>query len=135
MSTQSHSGPKVLVVEDEIPLQKAITQKLERSGLTAVGVRSVAEAETALSEDTTIQAIWLDHYLLGQESGLDLVVKLKGSGAQYQAIPIFVVSNTASDDKVQQYLKLGVVEYYVKATNKLEQIIDDVKQTLGIQQV
>ncbi len=120
----------ILVVEDEMPLQNAIVQKLKISDFNAIGVRSVSEALEKLEKDLSIKAIWLDHYLMGQESGLDLVKKLKSKEGRLHDIPIFVVSNTASNDKVKEYVVTGITEYFVKATNRLDQIIDDIKKTL-----
>jgi hypothetical protein len=47
-------------------------------------------------------------------------------------VPIFVVSNTASADKVQSYLQLGVNKYYTKADYRLDDIIKDIKTFLKI---
>ncbi len=116
----------ILVVEDERPLLEAIRTKLELGGFNVVTARSVEEAFNHI-EDINIDAVWLDHYLLGKESGLDFVVKCKGENSKYKNIPIFVVSNTASPDKVKKYIQLGVSNYYTKAEKRLEDIINDIK--------
>ncbi len=41
-----------------------------------------------------------------------------------------MVSNTATDDKVKTYLKLGAEKYYTKSDYRLDYIIDDIKKTL-----
>lgn len=120
----------ILVVEDEKPLQTAVVTKLNHVGFDAFGVRSVDEAIEALDAHPQVRAIWLDHYLFGKKSGLDLVETLKKEGSKWKSLPIFVVSNTASPDKVQRYLQLGVDEYFVKATNRLDEIIKDVQTVL-----
>ncbi|MFB6181446.1 MAG: hypothetical protein ABEJ24_00950 [Candidatus Magasanikbacteria bacterium] len=76
-------------------------------------------------ENNDIDAMWLDHYLLGSESGLEFLNRLKGEGSLGRDLPIFVVSNTASEDKVKSYLSFGVDQYYTKADNNLGEIIDD----------
>lgn len=119
----------ILVVEDEVPLQKAIKTKLEKSGFSVVTARKTKQALNLLKDLERIDVIWLDHYLLGQEDGLDLVIKLKAD-IRWKKIPIFVVSNTASADKVNTYLKFGVNKYYTKADYRLDQIIDDINKTL-----
>lgn len=120
----------ILVVEDERPLLDAIKKKLENSNLDVVTARSVDQALSYLEDVGTIDAIWLDHYLLGGESGLDLVTKIKGDGAKWKQIPIFVVSNTASADKVQAYMRFGVDKYFVKSNFRLDQIIEAMKEYL-----
>jgi len=118
-----------LVVEDEQPLLDAIKIKLEKSGFEAVTARSVEQALNFLQDIEKIDVIWLDHYLLGKENGLDFVVKLKNDET-WKKIPIFVVSNTASADKVKTYLELGVEKYYTKADYRLDDIIGDINKSL-----
>lgn len=121
----------VLVLEDEKPLLDAIRLKLEKVGFEPLTCRSVEQAMNYLNDkDINVSVIWLDHYLLGKETGLDFVAKVKES-EQWKEIPIFVVSNTASQDKVHSYLGLGVSKYYTKSDYKLEQIIGDIKLALS----
>lgn len=120
----------ILVIEDEKPLLNAIQKKLELSDFEVLTARSVDDAMRALKEHTGVRALWLDHYLLGKESGLDFVARLKESSA-YQHLPIFVVSNTASPEKVQSYLHLGVNKYYTKSDNSLDQIIADIQKEVS----
>ena len=124
--------PSVLVVEDEMPLLKAIQAKLEQSGFDVVTARSVEQAVGYIDDDVRIDAVWLDHYLLGKQNGMDLVSRCKVEGAPTANIPIFLVSNTASGVKVQSYLKLGVNKYYVKAQVRLDTVVNDIKQELGL---
>ncbi len=124
----------ILAVEDEQPLLEAIKAKLEKSGFSVVTARTVEQAKNHLLDIGKIDVIWLDHYLLGKENGLDFVAWCKKDGSQFKKIPIFVISNTASADKVQTYLKLGVNKYYVKAEKRLEEIIGEIIRELNIQQ-
>lgn len=114
----------ILVVEDELPLQNAIKAKLESEGIDTVTARSVEQAMEYVNT-MDIDLIWLDHYLLGKDDGLDLVEKIK-TNDKYKKIPIFVVSNTASNKKFQTYLSLGVEKYYVKSNCKLDCIVNDI---------
>ncbi len=123
-------NPTVLVVEDERPLAEAVVLKLKKNGFEAVSARSVEQALEYLKTLKSVSAIWLDHYLLGKENGLDLVMALKGSEGPWKSIPVFVVSNTAGPDKVQSYLHLGVNKYFVKAENRLDDIIAEIKKSL-----
>ncbi len=61
---------------------------------------------------------------------MDFVVWCKEEGKDFNKIPIFVVSNTATPDKIQTYLQLGVTDYYVKAEKKLDEIVDEIKKNL-----
>lgn len=122
----------ILVVEDEKPLAVAVSAKLNKKGFQVVTARAVEQAKNYVTDLERIDAIWLDHYLLGKEDGLDFVAWCKGEeNKKFKNIPIFVVSNTASPDKVSSYLSLGVKDYYIKANYKLEKIIEDIGERLG----
>ena len=119
----------ILVVEDEKPLLEAIRITLEKDDFKVITARSAKDAYSLLESPEKIDVIWLDHYLLGKENGLDLVIKLK-SQKQYKNIPVFIVSNTASADKVKSYIRLGVNKYYTKANYRLDSIIGDIRDYL-----
>lgn len=114
-----------LVVEDDLSLAKAINKKLQLSGFATVTARSVDDA-LKLMDDTPPNVIWLDHYLLGNKDGIDFASKVKAHD-EWKHIPMYVVSNTASTDKLDLYTKLGVDRYYVKADHRLDEIIADIK--------
>lgn len=97
----------ILVLEDERPLLEIIQSKLETEDLSVIVARSVGQALGYLKEGVRVDAVWLDHYLFGEEDGLDFVTKLRRSDPGRE-LPVFVVSNTVSQKKVQQYLSLGV---------------------------
>jgi DNA-binding NtrC family response regulator len=120
----------ILVVEDERPLLSAIKSKLERSGFTVVTAESTEQALEQLKEVGKVSAIWLDHYLLGKENGLDLVAKCKQKDSWCKKIPIFAISNTASAKNTHAYQKLGVTKYYVKAEKRLDEIIAEINEAL-----
>ncbi|KKR21924.1 MAG: Two component transcriptional regulator, winged helix family [Candidatus Moranbacteria bacterium GW2011_GWA2_39_41] len=116
----------ILVVEDELEIQKFIIKKLEDGCFSVVAVKTVDEALDVLSENK-IDALWLDHYLFGEKSGFDLVVELKSNEKLWGKIPVFVVSNTAGPDDIQSYLELGITKYFVKSNATLGQIVDELK--------
>jgi len=120
----------ILVVEDERPLLEAIKKKLELSGFTVLTARSTDQAYAYIEDIGKIDAVWLDHYLLGKESGLDFVARCKTEGSKCKNIPIYVVSNTASDDKVKSYIRFGISKYFVKAENRLDVIVAEIKRYL-----
>jgi DNA-binding NtrC family response regulator len=120
----------ILVVEDEKPLLDAICIKLKKTCFDTLSARTVEQALNYLRDVKNIEAVWLDHYLLGKEDGLDFLIKIK-ENKNFKKIPVFVVSNTASHDKIASYLRLGAVKFYVKAEKRLDEIIDDIKEYLN----
>lgn len=141
----------ILVIEDERPLLEVVNARLEKNGFGVIAARSVDQVFDAnleknglgiisaksikqaldyLTDLEKIDAIWLDHNLLGKENGLDLVKKFKANGGRWKNIPIFVVSNTEGAKTIQSYVKLGVSKYYIKSNHKLDEIINDIKSSL-----
>ncbi len=123
-------GKTVLILEDEKPLLDAVKAWLESEGLSVMTARSVDQALNYLREGVKIDLIWLDHYLFGKKSGLDFVTELKQGKSSWKNLPIFVVSNTTSPDKVRKYLKLGVQGFYSKVDTRLDQIVPDIRKLL-----
>lgn len=112
----------VLVIEDEELLLNAITKKLELSGLSAIPSSSGANALKILEEaKQPPDAIWLDYYL-NDMNGLEFMNALRKND-KWSHIPAIVVSNSAGNDKVKNMLALGIKKYYLKAENRLDDII------------
>jgi len=121
----------VLVVEDEQMLNKVICAKLQEYGAQTVSARSVQQALEYIDLMPDISAIWMDHYLLGKDDGLVLVSKIKSDNSSKKHMPIFVVSNTASESKMRAYINLGVDKYVVKSNAKLDAIASDLCKLIG----
>jgi len=122
----------ILVVEDERPLLEAIRLKLEKNNFEVVGARTIEQAKDYVNSLSRVDVIWLDHYLIGKGNGLDIIAWCKEEeNMKCSCIPIFVVSNTASPDKISTYMKLGVNKYFVKSNHKLEEIIAEISSSLS----
>lgn len=141
----------ILVIEDERALLEVVNSRLEKKGFEVIAARSVEEVFNAtldgnglgiisassvqqalnyLEDLEKIDAIWLDHNLLGKENGLDFVKKLKANGGHWENIPIFVISNTEGAGTIESYVELGVSKYYIKSNHKLDDIIADINTSL-----
>jgi len=116
----------VMVVEDEPLLLQAIVKKLELSDCTVIACSSGKQAVSLLQTTTPPQAIWLDYYLK-DINGLDFATAVKKS-PKWSKVPIIVVSNSASPEKVEAMLALGVSNYLLKAEYRLDDIINIIKK-------
>lgn len=117
---------KILLIEDELPLVRIIKSSLEKHNIEVITADTIKKA-LACVETANVDAIWLDHYLPGKETGIDFVTKLKSNNSKWKNLPVFVVSNTASSHNVITYKQLGVSKYYVKALHQLDEIIKEIK--------
>ncbi len=121
----------ILVLEDELPLMKAIRIKLEAAGFEVVTSRSVQQALNTMEDVEKIDAVWTDHYLLGNDTGLDFVSKIKAD-PRWKDMPVFVVSVTASPHNVESYAALGIKKFYTKHEYRIDDIIADINTKLNI---
>lgn len=121
------NNPTIMVVEDEELLLQAITKKLTISGMGVVTCTSGREAIDHLNTDATLpDAVWLDYYLKDM-SGLGFMQELKRNPT-WENIPVLVVSNSASPDKVHNMLALGAKKYILKADYRLDEIIAMIRE-------
>ena len=119
----------ILVVEDDKALSEEISVNLGQAGFSVVVAVSVDEALAQMEKAPAIQAVWLDHNLIGNLTGLDFLGELK-INSKWKEIPVFVVTNTMDDDKIAEYQLLGIEKYFVKSTNTLANIVEDIKKTV-----
>ena len=119
--------PTVMIVEDENLLLQAISKKFELNNIAAIPCNSGNQAIEYLSGASDLpNAIWLD-YQLKDMDGLEFMGQLKKSMI-WAKIPVIVVSNSASEDKVHSMLALGARQYFLKAKYRLDELIPIVKQ-------
>jgi len=120
---------KIMVVEDEKVLLDVIGKKLNSSGFDAkLYEDGVVAMSTLKSGEFLPDIIWLDYYLKDME-GLDFVKQMK-EDPKLANIPVFIVSNSVSHDKVHHMLALGVDNYFLKAEHQLAEIVDSINQYL-----
>ena len=147
MEKKSVKKKIILVIEDEKALLNVVNSRLGKKGFKVLTARSVDQvfnaglAENgveAIASDSimkaldylenleNVDAIWLDHNLIGKESGIDFIKKLKANGGHWKKIPIFVVSNSEGSATIKSYFNLGISKYYIKSNHKLDEIIKDI---------
>lgn len=122
----SKQHPTIMVVEDEVLLLQAITKKLKLSGIDVLSCASGQQAVDYLDNlEELPDAVWLDYYLKDM-NGLAFMQKLKDN-QKWTDIPVVVVSNSASPEKVSNMMALGAKKYLLKAEYRLDEIITMLK--------
>ncbi len=116
---------KILVVEDEATLQKALTDVLTQEGYDVLSaLDGMLGLELALKEKPDL--ILLD-IILPKIDGFEVLKKLKEEGSQ---IPIIILTNLSDISDIQKALDLGATTYLVKADFHLDDVLKKVKETL-----
>jgi CheY-like chemotaxis protein len=134
----------ILVIEDNAMLLKSISTKLASEGFNVIQAITAEGGMEKLREGNNIDLLWLDHYLPGEKTGLDLVAEIKAD-EDLKKIPVFVVTNyddhsnvfvfmekTGKMEKPQTYLEYGVEKYFIKTDFALDQIVQEIKKYLKI---
>lgn len=122
----SKQNPTIMVVEDETLLLQAITKKIKLSNMDVLSCSSGQQAIDYLNNlEELPDAVWLDYYLKDM-NGLAFMQQLKAN-PKWENIPVLVVSNSASPDKVNTMLGLGAKKYILKAEYRLDEIITMIK--------
>lgn len=125
----SKQNPTIMVVEDETLLLQAITKKIKISNMDVLSCSSGQQAIDYLNNlDELPDAVWLDYYLKDM-NGLAFMQQLKAN-PKWEHIPVLVVSNSASPDKVSTMLGLGAKKYILKAEYRLDEIITMIQDFL-----
>ena len=119
---------KVLLVEDDMFLANIYQKKFELEGFKLIWAED-GEKALRLARREGPQAVLLD-ILLPKLDGLVVLSRLKADAAT-TAIPIIMLSNLGQKDEVDKALKLGAVDYLVKAHFKPSEVVAKVEKVLG----
>jgi len=133
IATHTDSGkpqgrPDVLIVEDDAQLANILRVKLVSSGLSAVIARDGVEAMEAIKKQSP-RLILLD-LLLPKKDGFE-VLRALGEENLLGVVPVLIVSNFYSEDKIEQGKALGAVDYFAKAKVSTAELVDNVKKYLA----
>ena len=123
---------KILIVEDELPLMKALTEKFQQAQFTVLQA-SDGQSGLAVALKENPQMILLD-ILMPNMDGLEMLEKLR-KDKKGKSIPVILLTNLGDMEYISQSVKLGISGYLVKSDWKLEEIVQKVKEKLMKKQV
>jgi len=117
----------ILIIEDDKFLRELISRKLTGEGfdvLEAVdgedGIKKIKEGKSDL--------VLLDLILPGID-GFEVLAKLRDD-AEISSIPVIILSNLGQREEVEKGLKLGAIDYLIKAHFTPGEIIEKIKNIL-----
>ena len=119
---------KILFVEDEPSLQKAISELLTQEGFE---IFSAIDGEEGLkmAKKEKPNLILLD-LILPKKDGFEVLKELKAD-SELKDIPVIVLTNLEGMGDVEKALELGATTYLVKANYELEDVVTKIKDFLG----
>lgn len=122
------SMKKIIVVEDETVLQKALSIELLGAGYTVLTAGN-GEAGLELARKEKPDLLLLD-LVLPNMSGFDVLQAMKADEAT-KNIPVIILSNLGQDEDRKKGLALGAGDYYVKSDTDLSEITKKVEKLIG----
>jgi len=117
---------KILVVEDEKPIAKALQLKLNSSGYEAQVAGNGAEALQVLGSGE-FDLVLLD-LVMPTLDGFGFLSQAREQGLEIP--PVIVSSNLSQEEDIKRAKELGAVSYYVKSNTPLSVIVEKINQYL-----
>lgn len=120
----------ILIIEDELPMLKALSDKFALEGFEILEAKDGAEGlEAAISKKPDL--IVLDIFMPVMD-GKAMFEKLR-QDAWGKTVPVIILTNLNPDDKtLDQLMKNGPSYYFIKSKWKLEELVAKVKSELGV---
>lgn len=120
--------PKILIVEDDTFLAGIYANKFEREGFEVV-LATDGEAGLKNAKKDAPNVVLLD-ILLPKLDGFEVLEKLKGDTGT-RNIPVIMLTNLGQKEDVDKGLKLGAVDYLIKAHFMPQETVEKVKKVLA----
>jgi DNA-binding response OmpR family regulator len=118
---------KILVIEDDKFLRKLLIDRLAEEGYFVDGAIDGEEGiKKAKAEEFNL--ILLDLILPGMD-GFEVLSIFKKE-KNLEKIPVLILSNLGQKEEIEKGLKLGAVDYIIKAHFTLDEIVEKIKKIL-----
>lgn len=119
---------KILIVEDEATLHKALVDSLMQSGYETLSALDGELGWDLISKE--IPDLVLLDIILPKLDGFEILAKMK-EDPKTADIPVIILTNLGDISDIQKALDLGASTYLVKADFHLEDVLKKVEQTLA----
>jgi len=116
---------RILIIEDEKPLARALELKLEYEGFDAKAVFNGEDGLDLIGKET-FDLILLDLVM----PKIDGFKVLEASKEKNIGAPIVVLSNLSQDEDTNRAKSLGALKFFVKSNTTIAVIVDWVKEFL-----
>lgn len=117
---------KVLILEDEKPIAKALELKLEKSGFD-VTVGGNGKEGLELYKKQKPDIILLD-LIMPMMDGFGFLSEIRKKDKSTEVI---VLTNLGQAEDLAKTLKLGASQYFIKSETPLSKVVDVVNQLVG----
>ena len=113
---------KLLIIEDEKAMAKAMEIKLQKVGIDAHAVFSGDEGLAELGKNT-YSLVLLDIMMPGMD-GWEVMTKIKEKGLK---VKVIITSNLSQEEDKKKAKEMGAVNFLVKSDSSLAAITEEIK--------
>ncbi len=117
----------ILIIEDDKFLRELIAQKLRKEGYEVSEAVNGEEGIKKVQEEKP-DLVLLDLILPGID-GFEVLSKFRDDPGLAQ-IPVIILSNLGQKEDIERGIKLGAVDYLIKAHFTPKEIVDKIKNAL-----
>lgn len=125
MEKNGESKKKILIIEDEKDLRFFIAQALKNEGFEVLEAINGEEGMEILKKEKP-DLILLDLILPGM-SGYEFLEMIK-KDSKLETIPVIILSNLGQEEEIERGLKLGAIDFLIKANFSLDEIVEKIKK-------
>ena len=117
---------RILIAEDEKPMARALTLKLEHEGYE---VETTYDGEEAISKlaESQFDLILCD-LVMPKVDGFAVLEEVKNKKIK---TPIVILSNLGQEEDQEKAKSLGAKEFFIKSNTPIKNIVEQVKKMLG----
>ena len=119
---------KIFLVEDDAFLLSMYATKFEMEGFKVIMAED-GEKAVRLAQKEIPDIILLD-IILPKMNGFEFLTQLKANSATAR-IPVILLTNLSQKDEIEKGLKLGAVDYLIKAHFMPSEVVDKIKKVLN----
>lgn len=123
-ATPSKSLGKILLIEDDLPMVKMYSTKLQAEGF-EVEVALDGEEGWLKSQTEGIDLVLLD-LMIPKMGGMELLEKIKADEKR-KKIPVIILSNLSQEQDIKRAIQLGIKDFLIKSNHTPSQVVQIVK--------
>ncbi len=123
----TNSGPKVLIIEDDLFLSTLSGRRLKNDGYKVSFAHNATEAIQSMESE--VPDLMLLDIIMPGTNGFELLKKIK-SDRRYNNVAIIVFSNLGQEHEIEEGKKLGADEFLVKANVTPKELAEKIHDLL-----
>ncbi len=118
-------GKKVVVVEDDVMLLKALNVVLLNKGYEVLSASDGLEAENLIKE-TIPNCVLLD-ITLPTKTGFEILEALR-KYEKTKHVPVIILSNMGQDSDIKKGMDLGAQDYFIKSNTDIDKVTEKIEK-------